>query len=63
VAAAIVLREGMNADEREIREFASARLAPFKLPRKMVIVEDIPKGATGKVQRARLAEALGLGDG
>jgi acyl-CoA synthetase (AMP-forming)/AMP-acid ligase II len=63
VAAAIVLREGMSADEREIRDFAAARLAPFKLPRKMVIVEDIPKGATGKVQRARLAEALGLDGG
>jgi acyl-CoA synthetase (AMP-forming)/AMP-acid ligase II len=60
VAAAIVLREGMNAGERDIREFVATRLAPFKVPRKVVIVEDIPKGATGKVQRARLAEVLGL---
>ena len=61
VAAAIVLRDGMDASDREIREFAATRLAPFKLPRKVVIVDDIPKGATGKVQRARLAEVLGLG--
>ena len=63
VAAAIVLREGMSVGEREIREFAASRLAPFKLPRKMVILDDIPKGATGKVQRARLAEVLGLSGG
>ena len=63
VAAAIVLREGASAGEREIREFVAARLAPFKVPRTVVIVEDIPKGATGKVQRARLAEVLGLGGG
>ncbi len=63
VAAAIVLRDGMRAGEREIRDFAATRLASFKLPRKMVIVEDIPKGATGKVQRARLAEVLGLDGG
>ena len=63
VAAAIVLRDGASATERDIREFAAARLAPYKLPRKVLFLEDIPKGATGKVQRARLAEVLGLGGG
>ena len=61
VAAAIVLRDGAAASETDIREFAATRLAPFKLPRKVLILDDIPKGATGKVQRARLAEVLGLG--
>ena len=63
VAAAIVVREGARVEEREIRDFAASQLAPFKVPRTLVFVEDIPKGATGKVQRARLAEALGLGGG
>ncbi|MDZ7603838.1 MAG: acyl--CoA ligase [Hoeflea sp.] len=60
VAAAIVLREGQSATERDIREFAATRLADFKVPRKIVILDEIPKGATGKLQRIGLAEKLGL---
>jgi oxalate---CoA ligase len=60
VAAAIVLREGQSADERELREFCSQRLAAFKVPRKIVFLEQIPLGATGKLQRIGLAEKLGL---
>jgi acyl-CoA synthetase (AMP-forming)/AMP-acid ligase II len=61
VAAAIVLREGQTATEREIRDFAAKKLADFKVPRKVVILAEIPKGATGKLQRIGLAEKLGLG--
>lgn len=61
VAAAVVLREGASADEREIRDFAGERLADFKVPRKVVFLEEIPKGATGKLQRIGLADKLGLG--
>jgi acyl-CoA synthetase (AMP-forming)/AMP-acid ligase II len=60
VAAAIVLREGLTASEHDLREFASARLADFKVPRKLVFLDEIPKGATGKLQRIGLAEKLGL---
>ncbi len=60
VAAAIVLREGQSAEERELRDFAAARLADFKVPRKIVFLKEIPKGATGKLQRIGLAEKLGL---
>ena len=60
VAAAVVLREGQAATEREIRDFAASRLADFKVPRKVVIMDEIPKGATGKMQRIGLAEKLGL---
>ena len=61
VAAAVVLREGHSATEREIRDFAAGRMADFKVPRRVVILEEIPKGATGKLQRIGLAEKLGLG--
>ena len=61
VACAVVLREGQAATEQEIRGFASGRLADFKVPRKVVILEEIPKGATGKLQRIGLAQKLGLG--
>jgi len=60
VAAAIVLREGAASSEHELREFARGRLAPFKVPRRIVFVPEIPKGATGKLQRIGLAEKLGL---
>jgi len=60
VAAAIVLREGCSASEVELREFATQHLADFKIPRKILFLEEIPKGATGKLQRIGLAEKLGL---
>jgi oxalate---CoA ligase len=60
VAAAVVLREGHAASERDIRDFVAARLADFKVPRKVVILDEIPKGATGKLQRIGLAAKLGL---
>jgi len=60
VAAAVVLREGMKADEHEMREFVAARLAQFKVPRKIIFLDAIPKGPTGKPQRIGLAKVLGL---
>ena len=60
VAAAVVLAEGASATERELREFVAERLANFKIPRRIVFLEEIPKGPTGKIQRIGLASALGL---
>ncbi len=60
VGVVVVLRPEMTATEAEIREFASARLAAFKVPRRVLLMDDIPKGATGKVQRIGLAAKLGL---
>ncbi|HKB84221.1 MAG TPA: acyl--CoA ligase [Burkholderiales bacterium] len=60
VAAAVVLREGTEASEKDLREFAAIRLADFKVPRKILIIAEIPKGATGKLQRIGLAQKLGL---
>jgi len=41
--------------------FVAERLADMKVPRKIVFLDEIPKGATGKLQRIGLAEKLGLG--
>jgi len=60
VAAAIVLREGERATAEEIRAFAGERLARFKVPKTVLFLDEIPKGATGKLQRIGLAEKLGL---
>jgi acyl-CoA synthetase (AMP-forming)/AMP-acid ligase II len=56
----VVAREGMTVTEAELRAFCAERLADFKVPRKLVLLAEIPKGATGKLQRIGLAEKLGL---
>jgi acyl-CoA synthetase (AMP-forming)/AMP-acid ligase II len=60
IAAAVVLREGAVCDERELRAFIGSRVADFKVPRKIVFLAEIPKGATGKLQRIGLAQKLGM---
>jgi oxalate---CoA ligase len=60
VAAAVVLREGQSATERELQDFVGKRAADFKVPKRILILEEIPKGATGKLQRIGLAQKLGL---
>nr|MBW4037080.1 AMP-binding protein [Pseudomonadota bacterium] len=60
VAAIVVPRPGTTLTVQDVRDFAAARLAPFKVPRQILIMDAIPKGATGKVQRIGLAQRLGL---
>jgi acyl-CoA synthetase (AMP-forming)/AMP-acid ligase II len=60
VGAAVVLIEGHVATEAELREFLRGQLAPFKVPKQIVVVAEIPKGATGKLQRIGLAARLEL---
>ncbi len=60
VAAAVVLAGDAALTESEIRTHVAGRLADFKVPRRIVILDDIPKGSTGKLQRIGLAEKLGL---
>lgn len=56
--AAVVLRHGSRTTEPELRQFIFARLADYKVPSRILIVNEIPKGPTGKVQRIGLAEKL-----
>ena len=60
VAAAVVLKEGHTASEREIRAFAEKHLVHFKVPHHIVFVSELPRGPTGKLQRIGLAAKLGL---
>jgi oxalate---CoA ligase len=60
VAAAVVLKQGAQASDSELREFAKVKLADFKVPKKILILQEIPVGATGKLQRIGLAQKLGL---
>lgn len=58
--AVVVLRSGMTAIEKELREFASLHLADFKVPKRILFMDDLPKGPTGKLMRIGLAQRLGL---
>src|SRR5262249_59753796 len=60
VASAIVLHPHAAATPKDIRQFALGRIADFKVPRQVLMVKEIPKGPTGKVQRVGLAAKLGL---
>jgi len=60
VGCALILKYGLTASESEIREYVAKRLADFKVPRRVLFLEEIPKGPTGKLQRIGLAEKLGL---
>ena len=56
VAAAVVLKTPVT--EKELVAFARERLADHKVPKKLYVVEKIPRTATGKIQRRSVAEAL-----
>jgi acyl-CoA synthetase (AMP-forming)/AMP-acid ligase II len=60
VAAVVVLREGQQTTERELQTFVGTRAADYKVPKKILFMDEIPKGATGKLQRIGLAQKLGL---
>ena len=60
IAAAIKLKESKSCTEDDIKSYANEKIAKFKIPKKIFIVEDIPKGATGKLQRIGLAKKFGL---
>jgi acyl-CoA synthetase (AMP-forming)/AMP-acid ligase II len=47
----VVLKPGMTATEEELRIFARERLAPFKVPKGTTFVTELPKTATGKIQK------------
>ena len=59
IAAAVVLN-GAQVTENELRKYVSDRLAPFKVPVRIIQLEEIPKGSTGKIQRIGLAQKLGF---
>jgi acyl-CoA synthetase (AMP-forming)/AMP-acid ligase II/thioesterase domain-containing protein len=62
VAAVVIARQGAAVSEKEIRDYIAARISGFKVPQRVLIVAEIPKGSTGKIQRRRIAEKLGLLD-
>jgi long-chain acyl-CoA synthetase len=61
VAAAVVTRAGMRVDADDIVQFCLAHLADYKKPRRVLFVDSLPKGTTGKVAKGEL-QALFAGN-
>ncbi|MEP7058261.1 MAG: long-chain fatty acid--CoA ligase, partial [Caldimonas sp.] len=60
IMACVVLREGHACSEDELRDFCVARLGPYKTPKVFRFVADLPRGPSGKVQRLKLVDLLGV---
>ena len=60
IASAIIIKSGETCSENDVLQYAQEKLAKFKIPKKIFFVEEIPKGATGKLQRNVLAKKFGL---
>lgn len=59
VTAFVVLREGATGDDRavsQLQDFVKQRIAPYKYPRRVIFVDELPKTTTGKLQRFRLRD-------
>ncbi len=52
----VVLKPGSAATDAELKLFVKDRLAPYKYPRAIEFIAELPKTATGKIQRFRLRE-------
>ena len=56
VAAAVILKPGSSAADKDLRALLADRVANFKIPQQFLFVDEIPKGPSGKLQRIGLAE-------
>ena len=54
IAAAVVLRDGADAAAAELREYVKARVAAYKYPRHIWLVDELPKGPTGKILKREI---------
>jgi acyl-CoA synthetase (AMP-forming)/AMP-acid ligase II len=58
VMACVALKPGSRCSEDELRQLAADRLGPFKAPRRVFIMDELPKGPSGKIQRLKLADLI-----
>ena len=56
VAAFVILKEGLQVSEEELREYCTGQIARFKIPRYFQIVSEYPMTASGKIQKFKLRE-------
>ena len=60
IALAVVLNNDIKCTANELKQFAKNKLAGFKIPKQILFLDEIPLGATGKIQRIGLAKKLGI---
>jgi len=58
VTAAVVVRDGQSVTPQELIDFCRARLAPFKTPKRVIVVDNLPRNASGKLLKRELRESL-----
>ena len=58
VVAAVVLAPGKKLDQESIRDFARANLTPYKVPRRVVAVDELPKSLIGKILRRKVRDEI-----
>jgi len=58
IHAAVVLKQGSTVTEKELQSYIAEKVTKFKVPKKIYFTKEIPKTATGKVQRAKVSEAF-----
>ena len=56
VNAAVVLRPNVSVTEEEVKQVLKSSLAPFKIPQRIFFADQVPKTATGKIQRRFVAK-------
>jgi long-chain acyl-CoA synthetase len=54
VGAAVVLKDGETTSPEELREFVKEQVAAYKYPRKVWLVDELPKGPTGKILKREI---------
>jgi long-chain acyl-CoA synthetase len=55
VGAAVVLKDGQNADEAELKAYIKDEVASYKYPRRIWFVDELPKTATGKIVKREIS--------
>jgi long-chain acyl-CoA synthetase len=58
VAALVTVRAGANPSAEEIQAWAKARVAAYKYPRRIVFVDELPKGPTGKILKRAIDRSV-----
>ncbi|WP_311245905.1 long-chain-fatty-acid--CoA ligase [Microbacterium sp. WCS2018Hpa-23] len=58
VAAAVVLRDGATLDAGALRDFCRTRLTPYKVPKRIVAMDDLPRSLIGKVLRRQVRDRM-----
>ncbi|MCS3443315.1 long-chain-fatty-acid--CoA ligase [Microbacterium phyllosphaerae] len=58
VAAAVVLRDGAELDAGALRDFCRTRLTPYKVPKRIVAMDDLPRSLIGKVLRRQVRDRM-----